>query len=176
MGAPLRLAWAQGQERLGALQGLNLRFLIDTKNDGPSLLRGIEIEPDYVAHFLHKERIGGDVCARSLDAQGQGREPGALWARIQRIEHQRDHQEIGRAIGGVRPVAPGGEYPYVILDARYSGCGTTESSPAIVHQLRHLRSLRGVRDHPDPRSQPTGWPGAKAVVKKQEKGRTNQRA
>jgi serine/threonine-protein kinase len=56
-------AAAQGleQDRLGAIQGLDLTFFIHTKHDGPGLFWRVEVKPHNVAHLLHKERIGGEL-------------------------------------------------------------------------------------------------------------------
>src|SRR3974390_3011898 len=59
MGHTLHITQTQGQDRLGAVQGLNLALLIHTQDHG--LVRRVEIEPDDIPHFLHKEGVGGKL-------------------------------------------------------------------------------------------------------------------
>ncbi len=46
------------QHRLRPIQGLDLALLVDAQHQ--RIVRWIEIQPDYVPHLLHKERIGGE--------------------------------------------------------------------------------------------------------------------
>src|SRR5262245_42635881 len=55
MGLTLGQTRTQRQDGLTALQGLGLALLIDTKHNG--LLRWIEIEPNNIAHLLHKHGV-----------------------------------------------------------------------------------------------------------------------
>ena len=48
--APLGLTGSHGQQRLGAVQSLNLRFLVDTEHQGT--VWRIEVESDNVTDFL----------------------------------------------------------------------------------------------------------------------------
>ena len=64
VGAPLGLAGPHRQQRLGAVQRLDLAFLVDAEHHGA--LRRVEIEPDDVAHLLHEQRIGREL--EGLDA------------------------------------------------------------------------------------------------------------
>ena len=104
MGAALRLAGPHGQERLGAVQRLDLALLVDAQHHGA--IGRIEIEPDDVAHLLHEQRVGRklegldpvrlqpeglpdamDGRRRVADRRGQGAQApvgGARWPRLQR--------------------------------------------------------------------------------------------
>lgn len=55
----LDIAQPHGQDRLRAIQGLDLGFLIHAQHQ--RFGRRIEIEADNVPHFLHKEGIGGEL-------------------------------------------------------------------------------------------------------------------
>jgi len=57
--APLDLPWTHRQQRLRAIEGLDLALLIDA--DHQRLVGRIEIEPDDVAHLLDELRIGGEL-------------------------------------------------------------------------------------------------------------------
>ena len=57
MGHPLYVVQSNGQQRLGAVQRLNLRFLLNLEHDW--FLGWIEIQPIDLADLLDKERIGG---------------------------------------------------------------------------------------------------------------------
>jgi hypothetical protein len=59
VGDSLDIAEAKGEERRGAIEGLDLALLIDAQNHG--VIRGIEIEPDDIPHFLDEERIRRDL-------------------------------------------------------------------------------------------------------------------
>ena len=56
MGVSFSPAWTHRQQRLGALQCLNLAFFIHAENDG--ILRWTHIKADHIAHLLEKKRIG----------------------------------------------------------------------------------------------------------------------
>ena len=49
------------QHRLGALQRLDLALLVHAQHQG--LVGRIEVEAHHVAHFLHEERVGGELEA-----------------------------------------------------------------------------------------------------------------
>ena len=52
----LDLSRSHRQQRLRAVEGLNLRFLIDTEH---RRMRGrIQIQADNISDFLHQQRIG----------------------------------------------------------------------------------------------------------------------
>ena len=57
VGYPFHIAQTQRQQRLAALQGLDLALLVYAQHQG--MLGRIQIQTDDVAHFLHEERIGG---------------------------------------------------------------------------------------------------------------------
>ena len=61
MRAALRLAGSHGQERLGAVQRLDLALLVDAQHHGA--IGRIEIESDDVAHLLHEQRVGRELEA-----------------------------------------------------------------------------------------------------------------
>ena len=89
--AALHLAGAQGQERLGAVERLDLALLVDAQNQ--RAVRRIEIQPDDVPHLLDEHRIAGEL--KGLDPMrlqreglpdamdGGGREAGRLGHRAQ---------------------------------------------------------------------------------------------
>src|SRR3546814_4184459 len=52
MGAPLRNPRRHGQDRLLAIQRLDLRFFIHAQHDRP--VRRRHVEPDYVLHLVDK--------------------------------------------------------------------------------------------------------------------------
>ena len=55
MGAPFGLPWSPREQRLGAIQHLDLGFLIDTEHQ--HMVRRVEIEVDGVAHLVNEEGI-----------------------------------------------------------------------------------------------------------------------
>ncbi len=57
MGHAFDVAKAHRKQRLGAVQGLNLAFFVNTQHE--RFVRRVEVEPDNIAHFLHKERVCG---------------------------------------------------------------------------------------------------------------------
>jgi hypothetical protein len=63
VGAPFDLAGTHRQDRLAAVQGLNLRLLVDAQHDGA--IRGIEVETDDVSHLVDQQRVGGQLEALS---------------------------------------------------------------------------------------------------------------
>src|SRR5713226_10302994 len=56
VGAALDLAWSHRQNRLHAIERLDLRLLVRAQNQ--SAVRRVEIEPHNIAHLLHQLRIG----------------------------------------------------------------------------------------------------------------------
>ena len=52
---PFEVAQAHRQDRLGALQGLNLALLIDAEDQ--RFVWRVEVEPHDITHFIHEERI-----------------------------------------------------------------------------------------------------------------------
>src|SRR5713226_3544115 len=56
VGAALDLAWSHRQNRLHAIERLNLRLLVRAQHQ--SAVRRVEIEPHNIAHLLHQVRIG----------------------------------------------------------------------------------------------------------------------
>jgi hypothetical protein len=59
VGAPLRDSRSHGQDRLSAVQGLDLALLIDAEDHGP--VWRIQIETDDVPNLLHELGIGGEL-------------------------------------------------------------------------------------------------------------------
>lgn len=55
MGVALDIAEPEGQGRLGTVEGLNLRFLVDAQHH--RMFRRVEVQSDDVAHLLDEERI-----------------------------------------------------------------------------------------------------------------------
>ena len=68
---PLELARPHRQKRLGAIQRLDLALFVDAQNQGA--LRRRQIKPDDIAHFLDKQRVGGEfegLGAMRLEVEG----------------------------------------------------------------------------------------------------------
>ena len=102
------------QQRLRALQRLNLRFFVDAQDNG--MLRRIQMQPDDVTHLVDEERIFGELerlAAMRLKAEGApdahhrtlrqafglrqaARAPvrGVLGRRLQRTRHRRLHLSV----------------------------------------------------------------------------------
>jgi hypothetical protein len=55
MAAPLGLARPHRQQGLGAIQGLDLRFLVDAQHQ--SAVGRRKVEPDNVSHLFYKQRV-----------------------------------------------------------------------------------------------------------------------
>src|SRR6266536_2651650 len=53
--APLRLTGPQGQQRLGAVQRLNLALLVHAEDQ--SVIRRVHIQAHDIAHFLEEQRV-----------------------------------------------------------------------------------------------------------------------
>src|SRR5215475_4240007 len=67
----LSLSGAHRQQRLCAVERLNLALLIDAEHDGPFGRR--QIEPNDVAHFLDEQRIGRELeCLDPVPLQPEG--------------------------------------------------------------------------------------------------------
>jgi len=61
MGTPLGLPRPHRQQRLGTIQRLDLRFLIDAEDQ--RTIRRVEVKADDVADLLDEQRIGGQLEA-----------------------------------------------------------------------------------------------------------------
>ena len=61
MGLPLGLARSQRQNRLAAVQRLDLTFLVHAQDDRTGGLGRVEVEAHDVAHLFHKERIAREL-------------------------------------------------------------------------------------------------------------------
>ena len=59
VGDPFDVSQAQGQQRLTALQGLDLTLLIDAQDH--RMVRRVEVQPHNVAHFIDEEGVGGQL-------------------------------------------------------------------------------------------------------------------
>ena len=77
MAAAFKLPGTHRQEGLGAVEGLDLRFLVDTQHHG-ALGRG-QVEADDVAYLLDKQRVG-----RELEALG------AVWLQTESLPDAMD--------------------------------------------------------------------------------------
>ncbi len=79
MGATFDLSGTHRQERLAAIERLDLAFLINAKHD--RVLGGCDVKSDHIAHFLDEQRIGRKLeCLRAMRLQTEGA-PDALHAR-----------------------------------------------------------------------------------------------
>jgi hypothetical protein len=56
---PGRQPFSQGQERLRAIQGLDLGLLVETDDGG--MLGGVQVETDHVADLLLGPRVGAEL-------------------------------------------------------------------------------------------------------------------
>jgi len=59
MGHSFYVSEPHGQHRLGPVEGLNLRLLIDREHD--RMVRRVQIEPHHIANFFNEERIAGQL-------------------------------------------------------------------------------------------------------------------
>ena len=59
MRAPLDLAWAHGQKRLGSIERLNLAFFVDAQDNGAVGRR--KVKADDVAHFFDEQGISREL-------------------------------------------------------------------------------------------------------------------
>ena len=78
VGAPLDLAGPHRQQRLGAVQRLDLRFLIDAQHQ--CMVGRVEVETDNVAHLVDKQRVLRQLeglAAMRLQAEGAPDAPDA---------------------------------------------------------------------------------------------------
>lgn len=69
---PLDIAQPEREDRLRAIEGLDLTLLVDAQHD--RVIRRVEIEPDDIAHLLDKERVGGQLemlLAVGLEPKGR---------------------------------------------------------------------------------------------------------
>ena len=98
VGGPGRGRGQEGQDRRRALEGLDLRLLIDAQHD--RRLGRVQVEADDVTHLLDEERVGGELEVFEL----VGLEPeGSPDAAHRRLAHPgRFGHRAGRPVGGVR--------------------------------------------------------------------------
>jgi len=121
--APFYLARPQGQQRLRAVERLDLGFLIDTEHQGP--IGRVQIQADNIADLLNKQRVLGELerlramrlqRKRAPDptdgalrqATGGGHGPGTPVRRLPRRRLQGSHQDplhIGIGEAARRPGA-----------------------------------------------------------------------
>ena len=59
VGDSFDIAESHGQDRLGAIQRLNLRLLIDRQDHG--VVGRVQVETDHIAHLFDEEWIGGEL-------------------------------------------------------------------------------------------------------------------
>jgi hypothetical protein len=59
VGAPLGLPMAHGQQRLSAIQCLDLRFLIDAEHQGA--VRWVEVKANNIANLVDEQRISREL-------------------------------------------------------------------------------------------------------------------
>jgi len=97
VGLALGLARPHGQQRLAAVEGLDLRLLVDAEHQGA--VGGVEVETDDVAHLLDQLRVGGELemlAAMRLQAEGP---PDPLHAGM--AEPTRPRHRSGAPVSGV---------------------------------------------------------------------------
>ena len=68
VGDSFDVAQAHRQQRLGAIEGLDLRFLVNAEHH--CLIGRVEVEPDDVSDLLDKKRIVGELVAVRLLRSG----------------------------------------------------------------------------------------------------------
>ena len=95
MGDSFDIAESHRQDRLGAIQGLDLRLLIDRQDHG--VVRRVEVETDHIVHFFDKEWVGGELeTLAAVRLQGE------------ELKDAMDRR-LGQAVGlGGQPNAPVG--------------------------------------------------------------------
>ncbi len=98
--APLGLPRPQGQQRLGAIQRLDLRLFIDAKHQ--CTIRRVEIEADDFPHLLDEQRIGGQLEGFAAMRLERERSPDAM--------HRRDRQTRGPRHRARAPVRRGARH------------------------------------------------------------------
>jgi hypothetical protein len=79
MSAPFGLPWSHGQQRRGAIQRLDLRFLIDAQHQ--PVVRRVEIEADDIAHRVNEEGIGRQLEGFAAVRLQRKRPPDAMYGR-----------------------------------------------------------------------------------------------
>ena len=100
MGVPLGLPGSHRQQRLGAIQRLDLRFLIDAEHQ--RVVRRVEIEADDVAHLVNKQRVCRQLEGFAPVRLEGERPPDAM--------HGRDRQTRGLGHRARTPVGRGGRH------------------------------------------------------------------
>ena len=95
MGPPFGLADVHGQDRLRALERLDLRFLVDREHH--RIVRRIHIQPDDVPNLVHELRVGRDL-ERLRDVRLEPKRP----------PDAADHRVTHPGLRGHRPRAPVG--------------------------------------------------------------------
>ncbi len=90
MGAQLWLTGPHGQQRLGAIEGLDLGFLVDTQHKG--LVRRIEVEAHDVSDLVDEQRVRGELeglAPMRLKPKGTQIRVIALWLSPTRLAIER---------------------------------------------------------------------------------------
>src|SRR3972149_6193956 len=173
VGTTLDLAGAQGQDRLRAVQGLDLRLFVHAQNQGP--IRRVEIQPNDVANLFDQERVGGKLEAlRAMRPEtkrppdpmnGTAAQSGCLRQRacapvrrvlrfgLQRPHHHTLHLRVRDAAGSPwpwliqQPVEPTHEETRTPLPARLLGQPQFLRSVLDQDPLGHRQLLRRGSDH-----------------------------
>lgn len=74
VGEALDVAQTHGQQRLGAIEGLDLRFLVNAEHN--CLIGRVEVEPDDVSDLLDKKGIVRELERfKAVGLQGEGLQP-----------------------------------------------------------------------------------------------------
>lgn len=100
VGGPLRKSGHHRQHRLRAVQGLDLRLLVDTEHQSP--LRRVQIETDDVVDLVDEVRIRRRLeCLRALRLQAE-RPPDPRHGRPRQTQFLRHgaRRPVGRVLGG----------------------------------------------------------------------------
>ena len=81
MGDTLDVAQAHRQQRLGAIQGLDLRFLVNAEHE--CLVGRVEVEPDDVSYLLDLTEALGRACRRHWKGSLESLEPSDFRAAVE---------------------------------------------------------------------------------------------
>ena len=116
MGVSLDLSGAHRQQRLGAVERLHLRLLINAQDDGT--IRRRKIQADDIANLFHKQWIGGQLEGLGpMRLQTKGA-PDAMDRRRRLAAHRRHRAQapVGRPFGSRFQRAPDGLCNRLVAD------------------------------------------------------------
>ena len=147
MAAPLSLPRVQGQQRLAAIQRLDLRLLIDAQDKG--FVWRTQIEPDNVSDFLNEQRIGRQLerlRAMRLNPKARQIRQTALWLRPVAVAIARLLQCVASSgrVSKVRVTTCSTCASVIRRGAPGRGSSSKPSSRCCRKRCRHLLTICGV--------------------------------